>query len=42
MIEKTILDHLSAALDAPCYMERPADAPDRFVLLEKTGESRAN
>ena len=41
MIEKTILNHLSRALDVPCYMERPADAPDTFVLLEKTGESRA-
>lgn len=42
MIEKTILGHLSAALDVPCYMERPPHAPDRFVLLEKTGESREN
>lgn len=42
MIEKTILDHLSASLDVPCYMERPANAPDSFVLLEKTGASREN
>lgn len=42
MIEKTILDHLSGALDPPCCMERPAIAPDKFVLLEKTGESREN
>lgn len=42
MIEKTILNHLSCTLDVPCYMERPADAPDTFVLLEKTGESREN
>lgn len=42
MIEKTILNHLSGALDVPCYMERPADAPGTFVLLEKTGESREN
>ena len=42
MIEKTILDHLSGALDPPCCMERPANAPDKFVLLEKTGESREN
>lgn len=42
MIEKTILNHLSCALDVPCYMERPADASGTFVLLEKTGESREN
>lgn len=42
MIEKTILDHLSGALDVPCMMERPANAPATFVLLEKTGESREN
>ena len=38
MIEKTILDHLSAVLDAPCGMEVPPDPPPRFVVLEKTGE----
>ena len=40
MIEKTILDYLAGALDVPCCMERPADAPVSFVLLEKTGKSR--
>ena len=42
MIEKTILDHLSAALDAPCGMEVPPDPPPRFVVLEKTDETREN
>lgn len=42
MIEKTVLDYLSDALDVPCLMEHPLDAPDTFVLLEKTGESREN
>lgn len=42
MIEKTILDYLSGVLDVPCMMERQANAPDSFVLLEKTGESREN
>lgn len=40
MIEKTILDHLSAVLDAPCGTEVPPDPPPRFVVLEKTGETR--
>ena len=42
MIEKTILDHLSAVLDAPCGMEVPPDPPPHFVVLEKTGETREN
>ena len=42
MIEKTILDYLAGALDVHAYMERPADAPGSFVLLEKTGKSREN
>ena len=37
MIEATILEYLSGALDVPCYMERPP-----FAVLEKTGESREN
>ena len=27
MIEATILEYLSGALDVPCYMERPPGAP---------------
>lgn len=42
MIEKTILDYLSDSLDVPCYMEFPENAPDAFVLIEKTGDSIAN
>lgn len=42
MIEKTILDHLSAVLDAPCGMGVPPDPPPHFVVLEKTGETREN
>lgn len=42
MIEKTILDHLSASLDVPCGTEVPPDPPHRFVVLEKTGETREN
>lgn len=42
MIEKTILDHISATLQVSCGMERPANAPASFVVVEKTGESRTN
>ena len=42
MIEKTILDHLSASLEVACGMEVPANAPASFVVLEKTGTSRKN
>ena len=42
MIEKIVLDYLSAALSVPVYMEVPAKPPDVFVLVEKTGSSRAN
>ena len=42
MIEATIMEYLSGALDVPCYMERPPGAPGTFAVLEKTGESREN
>lgn len=42
MIEKILLDYLAAALNVPVMMERPPDAPDTFVLLEKTGSGREN
>ena len=42
MIEATILDYLSGALNVPCYMERPPGAPGTFAVMEKTGESREN
>ncbi|MCD8200733.1 MAG: hypothetical protein LUD47_01490 [Clostridia bacterium] len=42
MIEKTVLDYLTEALDVPVYMEVPANAPDSFVVIEKTGSQREN
>lgn len=36
MIEETILNYLSDALDAPVSMEVPAASTGRFVVLEKT------
>lgn len=42
MIEQTILEYLSSRLDVPCYLMRPENVPNSFVLIEKTGGSRAN
>ena len=42
MIEKTVLAYLSETLAVPVYMEIPADPPQTFVVLEKTGSSRTN
>ncbi|MBQ9027401.1 MAG: hypothetical protein IJ110_01410 [Lachnospiraceae bacterium] len=37
MIEKVIRDYLEAKLDVPVYMNRPADPPDQYVLVMRTG-----
>lgn len=42
MIEKIILDYLDQELSVPVYMERPADPPGHFVLIEKTGSGKTN
>ena len=42
MIEKTVLDHLNSTLPVPCYMEKPENPPERYVLIEKTSSGREN
>lgn len=42
MIEKKILDYLTAELDVSCYMEVPKTAPSSFVVIEKTGSNHKN
>lgn len=42
MIEKIVLDYLHTALSVPVYMELPENPLGTFVLVEKTGGSRAN
>ena len=37
MLEKTLYDYLNTALSVPAYMERPANPPAKFVLIERTG-----
>lgn len=48
MIEKVILDYLSANLTVPVYMEEPETNPNptfephKFIVIEKTGSSLEN
>ena len=42
MIEKRLLDYLSAALDVPCHMEMPEKVSGQFVVIEKTGTYQLN
>ena len=47
MIEKIILDYLNrciteSALGIKAYMERPANKPSSYVLIEKTGGGEDN
>lgn len=42
MIEKIIFDYLNEVLDVPAVLQRPEDAPEAFVFIEKTGSSRYN
>ena len=42
MIEKTILDYLNDQLEVSCYMERPKDCPEQFVVLERTSGRKTN
>lgn len=42
MIELIVLNHLKKELDVPVYMEMPANAPEEFVLIQKTGSGEEN
>lgn len=42
MIEKTVIDYLSGVVSVPVLAEVPADPPDAFVLVEKTGGGSTN
>lgn len=41
MIEQTVMDYLSALLDAPVLPEVPPSPPARFCVVEKTGGGRS-
>ena len=42
MIEKIVLDYLTTSIGVPAYMERPANPPDEYIIVEKTGSSKRN
>lgn len=42
MIEKTIIDYVSGAVQVPVDMEIPVNPPIRFVVLKRSGEGREN
>lgn len=42
MIELTVLNYLAEQMSVPVYMEMPAEMPDSFVLVEKTGSGKDN
>lgn len=42
MIEKIVMDYLTAAVQVPAYMERPENPPDEYIIVEKTGSEKRN
>lgn len=42
MIEKVLYDFLNDRLSVPCWLEVPKDAPDSYVIIERTNSSRRN
>lgn len=42
MIEKILLDYLSENMTEPVYMEKPKPAPDKYILLDRTGGSESD
>lgn len=42
MIELITLDHLNRELSVPTFTEKPSDAPERYVLIDKIGSAKSN
>ncbi len=42
MIEKIVLDYLNERSSISWYMETPADPPEQYGLIQKTGSSVSN
>lgn len=42
LIETTLRDYLINAQNMPVYLSVPADHPDTYVVLERTGGGRSN
>ena len=41
-IEQLVIEHLTGVLDEPVKVEVPADPPETFVTVEKTGSDERN
>lgn len=42
MIEIAVKDFLAKELDVPVYLEHHVDAPDSYIIIEKTSSGRNN
>ena len=42
MIEIVINNYLNKKLSVSCHLEKPIDAPNKYVLFEKTGSGKSN
>ena len=42
MIEQIVLEYMQSALTVPCYLMRPENVGDSYVMIEKTGGSETN
>lgn len=42
MIEIIVLNYLNKNLSVPAYTEKPSNAPQRYVLIDKTGSGESN
>lgn len=42
MVELIVKKHIEKVLSVPVYMEVPAEMPETFVTIEKTGSGRSN
>lgn len=42
IIEEVIRNYLTAELEYPVYADIPADPPDEFIAIDKTGGSQRN
>src|SRR5690625_277978 len=42
MIDSILLNYLTEKLNVPVYMEKPPNPPQTYVLIDRTGSSKAN
>jgi|SRR5690625_78513 len=42
LIQEVIVGYLNENLPVPAYTQKPQNAPNRYVLLEKTGSGKGN